>query len=122
MLSWIPIIGPVIEGIVSIFNKKMDTDVVKYQTKVNAEVTDAQTAARIIEATKDDIGIRLTRDIVCFPVAIWAALISWDTIIAIRFPNLMFHVEKFPESVEYLPYAVLTFLLGNIGINAWKRK
>jgi len=122
MLSWIPILGPIIEGLVNIFNKKMDTDTVKYNAKLDADTADAQTAARIIETTKDDIGIRLTRDIVCFPVSIWAALIAWDTIVAIRFPSLMFHVEKFPTSVEYLPYAVLTFLLGNIGINAWKRK
>lgn len=117
-MFWLPIIGPIIEGIVSIFNKRQDT----YQAQLNAETTDAQTAARIIEVTKDDIGIRICRDIVCFPTSVWAALIGWDTIMAKRFPDLMFHVEKYPDSVEYLPYAVLAFLLGNIGINAWKRK
>ena len=122
MLGWIPIIGPIIEGIVSIFNKKMDTDVVKLQTKTAADVEDAKTAAYIIDSTKDDIGVRIARDIVIFPVSVWAGLIGWDTIVAKRFPDLMFHVERFPQSVEYLPYAVLAFLLGNIGINAWKRK
>lgn len=122
MLGWIPIIGPIIEGIVSIFNKKMDTDTAKYTSKLNAETTDAQTAARIIETTRDDIGIRIARDIVIFPVAVWSALLSWDTIVAKSYKAYMFGVEKYPPSAEYLPYAVMMFLLGNIGINAWKRK
>lgn len=122
MLSWIPLIGPIIQGIVSIFTKKMDTDVQKLAINRNSDVEEAKVSAQIIESTKDDIGLRLMRDAVCLPVVVWAALIGWDTIVAIRWNWLQFHVESFPPSVEYLPYAVIVFLLGNIGINTWKRK
>ena len=124
MLSWLPIIGPIVQLIVSIFNKKQDTDLAKLQTKTNAEVENAKTAANIIYATKDDMGIRLARDIIIYPVAAWTALVTWDTIIAeSSFRDYMFHVASFENtSVPYLPYAVLVFLLGNIGINAWRSR
>ena len=122
ILSWLPIIGPIIEGFFGFLNKKQDTALAKYQTGVTADTEDAKTSARIIEATRDDIGLRLARDIVCFPVAVWSALIGWDTIIVKKWPWLMWHVADYPTSVGYLPYAVLAFLLGNIGINAWKRR
>lgn len=123
LTGWIPIIGPVINGIVSIWSKKQDTDLAKLQTVTNADVENAKTSAQIIEATKDDIGLRIARDIVVWPVCIWTALLSWDTIIAeSSFKAWMFHVASFQEtSAPYLPYAVLMFLLGNIGINAYNR-
>ena len=123
ILSWIPLLGPIIEGVFSFLNKKEDTALLRYQTGVNADVEDAKTSARIIEATSDDIGIRLMRDAVCvFPVT-WSMLIGWDTIVAnTSWKVYMWHVANYPPSVSYLPYAVMVFLLGNIGINAWKRR
>lgn len=122
MFSWIPLVGPIIDGIVSIFTKYQDTKLGTLQANLTADVTDAQTSAQIIEATKDDIGLRILRDAaLVFPVA-WSALIGYDTLVSYRWPDYMFHVNAYPPSVEYLPYAALTFLLGNIGINAWKRR
>ena len=115
MLSWLPLIGPVVDGIVSIFTKMQDSKLQTLQTETQASV-------QIIEATKDDIGLRIMRDAVCLPVVVWTALIGWDTIIALRYPQWMFHVSNFPETVEYIPYAVLVFLFGNIGLNMWRRK
>ncbi len=122
MLSWIPIVGPIIEGIVSIFNKKMDTDVQKLTVTRNNDTEEAKVSAQIIHDTKDDMGLRISRDLICFPVAVWAALMSWDTIVANHWRSLMWDVPNFPESVQYIPYAVMVFLLGNIGINMWNRK
>lgn len=122
MLAWLPIIGPIIQGIVGIFGKFEDTKLNTLKTNRSSDLEEAKVSAQIIQTTQDDIGIRFTRDIVIFPVAVWTAFIGWDTIVAIRYPWLMFHVEKYPDSVAYLPYAVITFLLGNIGINAWKRR
>lgn len=122
ILTWIPLLGPIIEGLFGFLNKRQDNALVKFKIGTEADTEDAKTSARIIEATQDDIGIRLMRDAVCFPVVIWSMLIGWDTIVAKRFPEWMFHVEKYPDSVAYLPYAVLIFLLGNVGINAWKRR
>lgn len=122
ILTWIPLIGPIVEGLFGFLNKRNDNALAKFKIGTEADVEDAKTSARIIEATQDDIGIRLMRDAVCFPVVIWSMLIGWDTIIAKKWPYLMWHVEKYPDSVAYLPYAVLVFLLGNVGINAWKRR
>lgn len=121
-LSWIPLLGPIIEGLFGFLNKRSDNALEKYKTGVSADTEDAKTSASIIEATQDDIGIRLMRDAACLPVVVWSMLIGWDTIIAKKWPYLMWHVEKYPDSVAYLPYAVLIFLLGNVGINAWKRR
>lgn len=122
LLSWIPLIGPIVQGIAGIFTKKEDTALAKYQTDASVRKDDNATALGTLQTFKDDVGIKIMRDMVCFPVVVWSMIIGWDTIVALRFPDLMFHIDKYPESVAYLPYAVLVFLLGNIGINAWKTK
>lgn len=121
-VTWLPLIGPIIEGFFGFLNKRNDNALEKYKTGVSADVEDAKTSVSIIEATKDDIGLRLLRDAaILFPV-IWSMLIGWDTVVAKRYPGLMWHVANYPDTVAYLPYAALCFLLGNIGINAWKRR
>jgi hypothetical protein len=118
MLSWIPLLGPIIQGLTSIYTKFKDTQL----GMRNADVEEAKASAQIIHDTADDIGIRIIRDMVCFPVAVWTMFIGWDTIVVHHHPEWVFIVEKYPPSASYLPYAVLMFLLGNIGINAWKRR
>lgn len=122
MLAFLPIIGPIIQGISSIFTGYFNTQVQIKQSNVQQDIAESQVSAQIIHDTQDDIGLRLMRDLLCFPTVAWATLIGWDTIVAIRYPELMFHVEKYPDSVSYLPYAVVVFLLGNIGLNMWSRK
>lgn len=92
--------------------------------KAAADVTIAETQASvsILQLNAANIALRIATDIICFPVACWTALISWDTIVANHWPHLMWHTANYPASVGYLPYAVLTFLLGNIGLNLWKLK
>jgi len=122
MLGWIPFIGPILQGLFNtvsnIYSKFKDTQLGMRQ----AEVEEAKVSAQIIHDTNDDLGIRILRDAVCLPVVVWTMIIGWDTIMVHHYPDLVFIVEKYPDSVAYLPYAVLTFLLGNIGINAWKRR
>lgn len=123
MLAFLPIIGPIIQGVIGIFTKKMDTDVEKTRITRTSDVEEAKVSAEIIKITQDDIALRIMRDLVCFPIVVWTALVSWDTIMALRYPELMFHVAGFDKtSAPYLPYAVITFLLGNIGLNMWNRK
>lgn len=121
-LSWIPIFGPIIQGFFGFLNKRQDTIVEKYKVDGTVDVEAMKASANIIESTKDDIGIRLLRDIALTPPVIWSALIGWDTFIAKRYPEYMFHVPDYPASVSYIPYMAFVFLLGNIGLNAWKRR
>ena len=124
MLSWIPIVGPIIQGIVSIFTKKMDTTVQITKIQRDADVQEAQVSQQIIHDTSDDIALRFMRDLAVFPVVAWSALIGWDTIIAYQpwAKSWMWGVPNYPASVGYLPYAVIVFLFGNIGLNIWKRR
>lgn len=112
LLGWIPIIGPIIQGILGIFQNVTDVKLAKIQTEAKVTIESMQASNELIRITQDDIGVRLARDLIMFPVALWTAIISWDTIVAIRHPGWRFLVEKYPPSLEYLPYAVITFLFG----------
>lgn len=95
------------------------------QVKADADVTVAETQAseKIIHDTADDIGVKLCRDIIMWPVAVLTALLTWDNIIVNSHPAWTVTVESFAKNpgFEYLPYAVITFLFGNIGLNMWSR-
>lgn len=122
MLSWIPLLGPIIQGLFStattIYGKFKDTEVAKR----TADTADAQVAAQIIRDTNDDIGLRIIRDFALVPPVIWSAIIGWDTIIAYQYPRWMFHVPNYPDAVQYIPYGAFAFLFGILGMQIWKRK
>ena len=124
MLAWLPIVGPIIQGIIGLFTKKMDTDVEKIKVTRASDIEEAKVSSEIIRTTQDDIALRIARDMMIFPVAVWFRLVTWDTIIAETvWKEYMWHTASFDRtSVPYLPYAVLVFLLGNIGLNMWNRK
>lgn len=125
-MLWIPLIGPILQGLAStvsgIYFKYKDTELGKLQTNRTNDLEEAKVSAGIIRDTNDDIALRIMRDAAVLPVVTWSMLIGWDTIIVKKYPELMWHVEKYPDSVGYLPYVVLVFLFGNIGLNMWKRK
>src|SRR5882724_9060308 len=115
MLSWIPLVGPILQGLFntvsSIYSKFKDTQLGMRQ----AEVDEAKVSAQIIQDTNDDIGIRFMRDLMIFPVVVWTALLSYDTIIAettwFNGKYWMWHVASFDKTgAPYLPYAVIAFL------------
>lgn len=121
MLGWIPLLGPILQGILStvstIYFKYKDTEVAKRVS----DTADAQVGAQIIHDTNDDISLRIVRDIALIPPVAWSALIGWDTIIVHRWPWLMWHVENYPAAVQYIPYGAFAFLFGVLGMNIWKR-
>lgn len=126
MLAFLPIIGPLIQGVVSIFTKWQDTKLGTLTVERNDDLEEAKVSAQIIQTTQDDIGLRFMRDLMIFPIVVWTTLLSWDTIIA-ESPHVnhdwMWHLASFDKTgAPYLPYAVIVFLLGNIGINMFNRK
>lgn len=122
MLGWIPFLGPIIQGISGIVTSITNLGAVKLQTASATTIAETNASVQIIQATNDDVCLRILRDALCLPVVVWTMLIGWDTIVVRGYPQWVFTVEKYPASVEYLPYAVIMFLLGNIGINAWKNR
>jgi len=125
-MFWLPVIGPIIQGLMttgsSIYMKYKDTELGKLQTNRTNDVEEAKVAAQIIRDTNDDIALRILRDTALVMPVGWGALIGWDTIVAKRFPDMMFHVVNYPDAVGYLPYMAYAFLFGVLGLNIWKRK
>lgn len=118
MLSLIPIIGPIIQGIVTPVLGLVGQF---FTSKVELQKSETAASVEVIQATEQDWGVRLARDLIMFPVAIWTAIISWDTVFAmVDIPKLT--VARYPDSVAFLPYAVIAFLFGNAALNIWKNK
>ena len=127
MLSWIPLLGPIFQGISSLVGNFTNLAGVKLQTAAQTTIAETNASAQIIQATNDDILLRILRDAAILPVVAWSFLIGWDTIIGDPRQNIishdwMWHVAAYPDSVQYLPYVVLVFLFGNIGLNMFNRK
>lgn len=115
MLTWIPIVGPIIQGIVDIVKGQQDTTVKRYQEdtkrlgkETDADVSVIQTRAAFGIAT-NSIGTTLMRDIVMYPVAVHTLLIYWDAIFASH-PAFVFGVKTAPQELMYIPYAVIAYL------------
>lgn len=122
-LGWIPVLGPILQGLFGFAGKFLGTKVAIHQTDATRDVEEARVSAQIIHDTNNDITIRLLRDCVLFFPVVWSMLIGWDTIIAkTSWKVYMWHVADYPPDVAYIPYAAMVFLLGNIGINMWNRK
>lgn len=122
MFGWIPIIGPIIDGIVSTVKSFFNYKTVQYKVDGSVDIEAMKTTADIINSTKDDIGVRLARDLILFPVAIWTSLITWDNIVVYMRPDLVWTVSKYPPGMEWFPYMVLGFLFGLGALNFLKRR
>lgn len=118
-LGWLPIIGPIIEGVFGFLNKKQDVDLEKY--KVDGKITtDAILAAnQLTMSNQDQIENRLCKSLILFPMSVWTAVAVWDYIVVIPYPDLVWGVKAFPvgSGLEYLPFAVLTYLFGSAWLN-----
>jgi hypothetical protein len=121
MFSWIPILGPIIDGIVSIVVKLSDTSVAKAKIEGAVTVEALKASVETIKITEDDIGVRLARDVVLWPWAAWIGFIGWDKIVAYHWPFLVMNVSPLPVNLSYMPLAVMSFLLGYAAIFRWIR-
>lgn len=114
MLSWIPIIGPIIDGL-------SKTVLSIFSTKAQVEIEKDQAAKEVAEAFHDDPGFRLLRDLAFVPAVVFIAVVGWDGLIVHHYPSLYWEVAKFPEGLEWYPYAALTALFGLNLMSIWRR-
>lgn len=121
LLGWIPIVGPIIDGVVSIFNKRSDVSLAKYKVdgQTNSELIQSNT--QILLAFVNDIPVRIARDIIMFPGATWCGLFIWDKIVEIRYPEWVWGVRPLTAPMDILPLALLTFFFGLSALNILKR-
>lgn len=122
MFGWIPVLGPIIDGIVSIWKGYQNQAIVKYRVDGTVDIEAMKASADIIAQTKDNIWTNIVRDIIMIPVAIWMGFIAWDNIVVYVYPDLFWKVSAYPPGMEYLPYAVVAYLFGTAGITIWKRR
>lgn len=134
-MGWLPIIGPILQGIISsiasIFNKRADVEIQKSNVELEKKridgqvwVKEAELSTQIVRDHDQRLDLRIAQDLVVFPVVVMTALVTWDNIVTLPYPNLVWGIRPFLEGsgFTYLPYAVMTFLLGTIAVNTWKAK
>lgn len=117
VLSWLPLIGPIFQTIADAWSKHEDTQLQKQvdtnKTALGTLTTNNQTDVEVIQsraqvaiAFKDDLGVRMIRDIVMFPIGIWTGGYFYT----LTFPHGGWVVEMPPQPMQYIPYAVIAFL------------
>ena len=122
ILTWIPILGPIIQGFFSFLNKVQDKEIVQIQTDGTTEVAAVKASADVIHSTADDIGVRLCRDIIMLPGSAWCGLYMWDKIVAHRFPELVWDVAGLDGPLAVLPHALLIFFFGYAAVKTWRNR
>lgn len=117
MLSWIPILGPIIDGLTKIAGGFFSTK----QAQIEADVQTSQIIAHTTEAFHDDPGFRLLRDLAFVPAVVFIAVVGWDGLVVHHYPHLYWEVAAFPQGLEWYPYAALTALFGLNLMSIWKK-
>lgn len=121
LLGWLPVIGPIIDGVVSIFNKRQDTSVAKYKVDGEVDKELIQSNTSIVLAFVNDIPVRIARDIIMFPGSIWCGLYIWDKIVEKRYPGLVWVVHPLDGPMTILPLALLTFFFGMSALGTFRK-
>lgn len=121
LLGWLPIVGPIIDGIVSIFNKRQDVSLAKYKVDGQVDTQILQSSTQVTLASQDYISVRIARDIIMYPGSIWCGLYLWDKIVAHKYPWLVWDVAPLDGPLALLPMALLTFFFGMAAMGIWRK-
>lgn len=128
MFAFLPIIGPIINGIINavttIFTKQQDITIEKVKVGGQTRISDNQTDLGVIQARsavaiafQNDLGVKLCRDLIMFPIALWTACIAYVYTFESVIPAYTWTVHALPESIAYIPYAVIAFLF----VTTWRK-
>lgn len=121
LASFIPIVGPIIDGLVSVYKQKTNTEVTKIKLSNDLTVQAMQSSNQLVSLFASDVMVRVCRDIIMFPGSIYCGTIIWDRFMDIRHPELVWGVLPLQGAMEYLPYALLTFFFGSAFLY-WNKK
>lgn len=119
--SIIPVLGPIFNGVVSIYKQKTDTEVTKIKMEDDMTVQGMQASNQLVALFVNSTMVNVCRDIIMVPGSIYCGTIIWDRFMAIRHPELVWGVLPLQGAMEYLPYALLTFFFGSAFLY-WKRR
>lgn len=119
--SLIPILGPLIDGAVSIYKQKTDTDVTKLKINTDADVELIKSTDQLVSTFASDAMVKACRDIIMVPGSVYCGTIIWDRFVTIRHPEWVWGVLPLTGAMEYLPHALLAFFFGSAFLY-WKRR
>lgn len=116
-LAIIPVFGPIFQSVAGAWEKHEDvtlqkqvdtnkTALGKQQDENKTDVAVIQSRAQVAIAFKDDPGVRLIRDLAMFPIVTWTGAYFYT----LTFPHGNWVVSTPPETMQYIPYAVIAFL------------
>jgi hypothetical protein len=112
-------LSSLIGGIFSYLSKKQDVALEDTKQKGRTRRAEVEASVETLKIFKDDIDLRIARDIVVYPTCIYSAVTVWDWFVVLRYPDLVWGVKAIPSGslLEFLPYAVMVFLFGNLVLN-----
>ena len=116
-LSFIPVIGKIADAWSAHDQKRQDVALEKYKVDgtVNAELirSDVEVIKARVDLAKarsNDTVDRMGRRLLIYPTGIWFTAIVTDSLIH-RIFDYPYRVEALPSNLEYIPYAVVAYLL-----------
>lgn len=123
-LGFIPVLGPLLQGILGLIGTVLSDKVQVAQIEANTTVSGMQYSNQLTMAFAHDIPVRMCRDLIMFPGSIYCGTIIWDRFMSLRHPELVWGVLPLTGALQYLPYALLTFFFGAAFLywNPWKQK
>lgn len=119
--TFIPILGPIIDGMVSIYKQKTNTEVSKIKLDNEMTTEGMQASNQLVTLFANDAMVRACRDLIMVPGSVYCGTIIWDRFMSLRHPELVWGVLPLQGAMEYLPYALLTFFFGSAFVY-WKRR
>lgn len=122
LTTFIPVLGPLIEGAVSIYKNKTDTDIKKIQMSNDLEVQEMTASNQVLSMFASDSMVRACRDMIMVPGSIYCGAIIWDRFMDIRHPDWVWGVLPLQGAMEYLPHILLLFFFGSAALMYRNRK
>lgn len=102
LLSFIPLLGTVVNGVSSYLSTRNEM-------KITKDKDDLEEIKIRLEFQRKDIRLQLQQDMIVFPVSLWTMLFTWDQIVKIKYPDLVWGVASL-EQMIFIP--VLAYLFG----------
>lgn len=112
LLGFIPILGPLIQGISSIFSSVYSEKAVAVKTDAEVTIASWHAANDLTVAFQNSVSVRIARDMIMFPGSLWCGLYIWGRTWDIYAPSLVIPVKTLDGPMAYLPFALLTFFFG----------
>lgn len=122
LTSFIPVLGPLIDGAVAIYKNKTGTEIKKTQMDNDLTLQAGQSSNALTTFFANDPMVRACRDLIMVPGSVFCATIIWDRFMDMRHPEWVWGVKPLEGAMSYLPMALLLFFFGSAYLYAKRIK